>query len=74
MRQEVHLYGEGIERLAYRPDEAARALGVGRNKIYDWLNNGTLRSVKDGNARLIPRDVLLAFLADRTKPQPAKQQ
>ncbi len=55
-----------VDRLAYRPAEAARALGVSKNKIYDWLNDGTLRSLKSGNARIIPREALIALLAGTT--------
>lgn len=58
-----------VERLGYRPAEAAKALGVSRRKLYDLLNDGSLRSVKTGSARIIPRDSLLALLAGQPQPQ-----
>jgi excisionase family DNA binding protein len=42
------------ERLAYGPDEAAAALGIGRTKVFELVSQGELISVKIGRRRLIP--------------------
>ncbi|MDA1061659.1 MAG: excisionase family DNA-binding protein, partial [Chloroflexi bacterium] len=52
-----------IERLAYRPDEAARALGCSRDTIFRLLASGRLRSYRVGAARFISAEVLRAFIA-----------
>lgn len=52
-------------RLSYRPNEAARALGISRDTVFKLLASGDLRSLKIGQARLIPADSLRDFLADR---------
>ncbi|WP_217708412.1 helix-turn-helix domain-containing protein [Nonomuraea rhodomycinica] len=40
-----------MTRLLLTPVEAARALGVGRTKIYEIMASGALASVKIGRAR-----------------------
>ncbi len=45
-------------KLAFRPDEAAVALGVSRSKVYELLNAGLLASVKIGGVRVIPIEAL----------------
>jgi excisionase family DNA binding protein len=52
------------ERLGYRPNEAAEAIGVSRDTIFKALADGSLRSVKIGAARVIPADALREFLAN----------
>jgi excisionase family DNA binding protein len=52
-----------MERLLYRPKEAAQALGISRDKLYDLLRTGRLPSVKDGGARFITADALRAYVA-----------
>ena len=42
-----------MNKLLYRPKEAAQMLGIGRDKLYDLMRSGRLRSVKDGRARFI---------------------
>ena len=43
-------------------EDAAQALALGRTKIYELLDAGTLRSVKIGRARRIPVDALHEFV------------
>lgn len=50
------------EPLAYRPETAAQAIGVGRTTMYDLLRSGEIESVKVGRSRVIPADALAAFL------------
>jgi excisionase family DNA binding protein len=42
-----------VERRALRPKEAAKAYGVSRTLIYEWMKAGRLASVRLGGARLI---------------------
>jgi excisionase family DNA binding protein len=51
-----------MEKLLYRPKEAANALGIGRDKLYDLMRAGRLRSVKDGGARFITADALAEYV------------
>lgn len=44
---------ERIDRLAYSPAEAARALGISRAKLYLLLDEGALPSIRLGRRRLI---------------------
>jgi len=43
--------------------EAARIYGWSRSTLYKMIKDGTLRSVKIGGRRLIPRDVLEELIA-----------
>ena len=52
-----------MDKLLYRPKEAATALGIGRDKLYDLMRAGRLESVKDGGARFITADALYAYVA-----------
>lgn len=52
-----------MEKLLYRPKEAAGLLGIGRDKLYDLMRSGRLGSVKDGGARFITADALAAYVS-----------
>jgi excisionase family DNA binding protein len=45
------------------PTEAARALGIGRSKLYELLQTGVLESVHIGACRRIPTEAVLALVA-----------
>ena len=47
-------------KIAYSPQGAADALEVGKNKIYDWLNDGSLTAKNDGGRTLITGAALVA--------------
>jgi len=49
------------ERIAYTLDEACLVIGLGRNSIYNLINEGTLPSRKVAGRRLILREDLLAI-------------
>jgi len=49
-------------RLAWRIDEAAAAVGCGRDKIYSAIKSGDLRARKWGKLTLIRDEDLRAFL------------
>ncbi len=51
------------ERLAYSVDEAASALGLSRDLIYDQLRSVRLESLKVGRRRIITREQIDKFLA-----------
>ena len=51
------------------PTEAARALGIGRSKLYELLQTGVLESVHIGACRRIPTEALSDLVARlRTDP------
>ena len=50
-------------RMAYRPNEAARVIGLSRDVIFKAIRDGSLRSLKVGGARLITADALREFVA-----------
>ena len=51
-----------MEKLLYRPKDAAQALGIGRATLYDLMRSGRLRSVKDGGKRFITLDALRDYI------------
>lgn len=60
-------------RLAYRPMEAARALALGRTKLFQLLDEGAIKSVLVGRVRLIPVAELEAFLQRQMAAVPDQQ-
>lgn len=50
-----------LEKIFYRPAEAARVLSIGRTRLYDLMRTGEVESVKVGASRLIPAEALLEF-------------
>lgn len=50
--------------IAYRIEDAARALGVGRTTIYRLIRDGKLRIVKVGKRSLITASELQSFLSE----------
>lgn len=52
-----------MDKLLYRPKEAATVLGIGRDKLYDLMRSGRLRSVKDGGARFITAEALQTYVS-----------
>lgn len=47
-----------MDKLLLTPAEAARALGIGRTKVYELMASGTLASVRIGRCRRVPREAL----------------
>ena len=54
--------GNGLPVLLLRPEDAARALGVGRTKVYELMRSGALRSVRGGGLRRVPVAALNEFV------------
>jgi excisionase family DNA binding protein len=52
-----------MDKLLYRPKEAASVLGISRDKLYDLMRAGRINSVKDGRARFITADALAAYVS-----------
>ena len=53
-----------MDELLCTPEEAARALRVGRNKVYELMGSGALPSVKLGRCRRVPVDALRRFVTE----------
>jgi len=51
-----------VDKLLYRPKEAAHMLGIGRTRLYDLMHAGRIRSVKDGGMRFITLDALRDYV------------
>lgn len=49
--------------LLLTAEEAARALRVGRSKVYELMRSGQLRSVKLGGSRRVSTKALAEFVA-----------
>ncbi|MFG2861728.1 helix-turn-helix domain-containing protein [Streptomyces sioyaensis] len=45
--------------------EAARRIGIGRTKMYEYVASGEIPSVKIGSLRRIPAEAVSEFLARR---------
>lgn len=53
------------QRIALTVEDAIAVTGYSRNKLYDAINSGDLRSFKDGRRRMISRKALEEFIAKR---------
>lgn len=58
---------EPVEKLTFRPEEAAESLGVSKTTIYEAIKDGWLTTFKWGRATLIRRSEL-EKLIDRLDP------
>jgi excisionase family DNA binding protein len=48
--------------VALTVEEAARRLGIGRTKLYEYVSAGEIASVKIGSLRRIPAEAVSDFL------------
>ena len=46
----------------YTPEEARKTLRIGRNRIYELLRSGLLKSIRNGRNYLIPESCLNDFI------------
>lgn len=44
------------------PEETAKALRIGRSKVYDLIRSGALHSIKIGGSRRVPVAALAEFI------------
>jgi excisionase family DNA binding protein len=51
-----------VNRIAYRPAEAAEIIGISRSSIYELFASGELPARKLGHRTVVLRDDLLAYL------------
>jgi excisionase family DNA binding protein len=51
-----------IPPVAYRVEEAAEALRLSRDKVYELIRSGELRSIKVGSRRLVPVVALTEYV------------
>jgi excisionase family DNA binding protein len=51
-------------RLLFTVEEAARALGIGRTRMFELIQAGSVETVLIGRLRRIPIDALDAFVTD----------
>jgi len=59
------------EKLAYNINEAAKAIGIGRTKIYELIGEGRLVPKTVAGRRIIPRAQLEALVEGDSQPTPA---
>jgi excisionase family DNA binding protein len=52
----------GLPVLLVCPEDAARALGIGRTKVYELIRRGELRSVRLDGLRRIPMAALVEYV------------
>ncbi len=53
-----------MDKLLLTTTEAAKALGIGRSKVYELLQTGQLTSVRIGASRRVPADAVHTFVAN----------
>ena len=53
--------------LAYQTKDAARSLGIGLTKLYEFIGSGDLDAVKIGGRTVITAESMTRFLASRPK-------
>jgi len=61
------------EPILLTPTEAARALGIGRSKLYELLQAGVLESVHIGACRRIPAEAINDLVAKLRDANNAKR-
>jgi excisionase family DNA binding protein len=55
------------ERLNVSLAEACQLVGIGRTRLYEYINDGELRTVRIGKRRLVPMDAIHDFVARAAK-------
>jgi excisionase family DNA binding protein len=50
------------EQLLLTPEEAAQALGIGRDRIFRLIASGEIKSIKIAKSRRIPVEALKAYV------------
>jgi len=64
-----------VPKLLLTPEEAARALGVGRTTLYGLLRTGAVASVRIGGSRRVPISAIEDYVQSLTTPgvDPARE-
>jgi excisionase family DNA binding protein len=55
-----------VPKLLLTPEEAARALGVGRTTLYELLRTGAVTSVRIGGSRRVPPSAVEDYVRSLT--------
>ncbi len=58
-----------MERMLYRPEEAAEVLGISRARLYELVAAGIIPSIKVGASRRVPADALRDWIANQLTAQ-----
>jgi len=61
-----------LDRLAYSPAEACKAISIGRTVLFEMLADGRVKAVRLGRRVLIPREELARLLGSLPDARPAK--
>ena len=56
-----------VDPVVYRVEEAAEALRLSRDTVYELIRSGRLRTIKVGSRRLVPVVALHEYIADALK-------
>ena len=51
-----------MDKLLYRPGEAAKVLGRSKSSLYELIRSNRIRSIKDGKFRFITADALREYV------------
>ena len=54
-----------MEKILFRPAEAAEAISVSRARCYELIANGTIPSLKIGSSIRVPREALMAWVNEQ---------
>ena len=54
-----------VERLLYRPAEAAEAIGVSRSRMYELIDSGDIPSIRIGGTLRVPVDELRRWVEQK---------
>ena len=60
-----------VERMLYRPSEAAQAIGVSRSRVYELINSGEIPSLQVGGVKRVPVDKLREWIERQSGGDPA---
>jgi excisionase family DNA binding protein len=69
MAQTDNLTTGPVGPIAMTVEAAARETGISRSRLFDFIRSGQLPSVKIGRRRLVLRDDVRQFLAERRVPR-----
>ena len=77
MRASMHTIGTRVKaadqpRLLFTVEEAARVLGIGRTRMFELIQAGSVETVLIGRLRRIPLDALDAFVS-RLRESPHRE-
>lgn len=56
------------DRMAWRPPELAKRLGVSRTTVYAWIEKGLIPTVRVGSTVMIPAGPFEEWWARQIKP------